>query len=331
MTQDENILTISQIYAKGKEKLEAIGYRRVFPPDSSIGASVQGNRKYLDSLYFKTKFFNPVTVDTNLELFGVKLRTPIFGSPMSGFNQLSDTAIIDIANGVKNAGSLLMLGIGGSDELQRAVDTGVPVVKIIKPYRRTELIYEKLKDAEDRGCVAIGMDIDHFYGALRGDAVAMTDTFAPQDTETIQQLISMTKLPFIIKGVLSVEDAEEAVRIGASAIIVSTHGNSSVDFAVPSMMALPDIVKTVGSKITVLIDTGFKTGNDVMKALALGAKAVGFGSSILLAWGANESQGVENLINQITAELCRTMAATGCTNLAAIKERNVLWKPLSDS
>jgi 4-hydroxymandelate oxidase len=325
MTESEKIPSISQIYAKGEERLAAIGYKRVFPPDSGTGASVQANRKYLDSLFFKTKFFNPVSVDTSLELFGAKLKTPIFCSPLSGFNQLSSTALIDIANGLKNSGSLLMLGIGGTAELQSAIDTGVPVVKIIKPYRNTELIHEKLKDAEKRGCVAVGMDIDHFYGALRGDAVAMTDLFAPQNTDTLQQLISATKLPFIIKGVLSVQDAEEAVRIGASAIVVSSHGSSSVDFAVPSMMALPEIVQAVGNKATVLVDTGFKTGNDVLKALALGAKGVGFASSVLLGWGAGESIGVENLINQITAELSRTMAATGCNNLPTIT-RSIIFE-----
>ena len=318
MTKREKILTISQIYARGKERLAEIGYKRVLPPGSSNSATIYENRKYLDSLFFKTRFFNPSTVDTSLEFFGLKLRTPIFCSPLSGFNELSDTAITDIATGLKNAGSLLMLGIGGSTEVQSAIDTGVPVVKMIKPYKRAELIYQKLKDAENRGCVAVGMDIDHFYGASRGETVDMTEIFAPQDTDMLQQLISSTKLPFIIKGVLSVQDAEEAVRIGARAIIVSTHGSASVDFAMPSTIALTDIVKAVGDKITVLVDTGFKTGNDVLKALALGAKAVGFASSIFLAWGAGESRGVENLINQITAELARTMAATGCSNLSAV-------------
>lgn len=323
----EEQLTISQIYAKGKEKLEEIGYKRAFAPDSGTGASVLATRTFLDSIFFKTKFFNPVKVDTDIALFGVKLRTPIFCSPLSGFNRLSSTALIDIANGLKNAGSLLMLGIGGSDELQRAIDTGVPVVKIIKPYQNTELIYEKLRDAEDRGCVAVGMDIDHFYGALRDGRVAMTDLFGPQRTEMLQQLISSTKLPFIIKGVLSVQDAQEAVRIKASAIIVSSHGSSSIDFAVPPVVALPDIIKAVGNKVTVLIDTGFKTGNDVLKALAMGAKAAGFAGSMLLAWGAGESDGVENLINQMTTELSRTMAATGCPNLKAIDNSIIVQLP----
>jgi 4-hydroxymandelate oxidase len=323
MTEKEKILTISQTYVRGKERLAEIGYKRVLPPGSSTSATIYANRKYLDSLFFKTRFFNPPEVNTGLEIFGVKLRTPIFCSPLSGVNELADTALTDIARGLKNAGSLLMLGIGGSPELQSAINTGVPVVKIIKPYKNAELIYKKLKDAEDRGCVAVGMDIDHFYGASRGDTVDMAEIFAPQNTDMLAQLISSTKLPFIIKGVLSFQDAEEAVRIGARAIIVSTHGSASVDFAVPSMIALTDIVKAVGDKITVLVDTGFKTGNDVLKAVALGAKAVGFASAMMLAWAAGGSRGVENLLNQITAELARTMAATGCANLSAV-DRSII-------
>lgn len=312
--------SISQIYAKGKGNLEKMGYKKVYPPDSNIGASIEANRKYLDSLFFQPKFFDPVELDTSLVIFGTKLRNPVFGSPISGVNKISRTTLTDIARGINAAGSLMMLGIGSYSELQSAIDTGVPVVKIVKPYRRTELIFKKVRDAESRGCVAVGMDIDHFYGRLIGDRVDRTKLFGPKRTEELQQLINQTKLPFVIKGILSVKDAEKAVEIGASAILVSNHGRGAIDFTVPSMIALPKIAKSVGSKLTVLIDTGFKTGNDVVKALAFGAKGVGFANSMLLAWGAGGSRGVESLINQITAELRRTMAATGCYNLSAIEK-----------
>lgn len=325
---NEKSLTISQLYAKGKENLEKIGVKRTFPPDSNIGASVRANRKYLDSLFFVPKFFDPVDVDTSFTIFGVTLKTPLFCSPLSRIKQMPETALADIARGVSNAGSLMILGIGGSPELQSAIDTGAPVVKMVKPYRRTELIYEKVRDAEERGCVAVGMDIDHFYGRLAGDRVERTELFGPQPTEELRQLISQTKLPFIIKGVLSVSDAEKAVQLGASAIVVSSHGSSSIDFTVPAMIALPQIVDSVSDKLTVLIDTGFKTGNDVLKALAFGAKGIGFASSMLLAWGADGSDGVELLINQITAELRRTMAATGCPNLSAINRSIIAQMPL---
>ena len=323
----ERPLSISQIYRKGKENLEKMGVKREFPPDSNYGASVWVNRKYLDSLFFVPKFFDPVDVDTSFTIFGTKLKTPVFCSPISKPDYMTDTDLAGIAQGISNAGSLMMLGIGGSEVLQSAIDTGVPVVKMVKPYRRTELIYEKVRDAEKRGCVAVGMDIDHFYGVLSETSVTRTELFGPQPTDELKQLISQTKLPFIIKGVLGVADAEKAVQLGASAIIVSNHGRSAIDFSVPSMIALPRIVDSVGDKLTLLIDTGFKTGNDVLKALALGAKAVGFANSMLLAWGAGGSAGVELLINQITAELRRTMAATGCPNLSAINSSIISHMP----
>lgn len=323
----EKSLSISQIYAKGKENLEKKGVTRWFPPDSNISATAQANRKYLDSLFFVPKFFDPVEVNTSLMVFGVKLKTPVFCAPMSGQPFMTDTELIEIAGSASNTGVLMMLGIGGSKELQSAIDTGAPVAKIVKPYRRTELTYEKVRDAESRGCVAVGMDIDHFHGLLVGDRVEKTELFGPQNTEELRQLISQTKLPFIIKGVLSVSDAEKAVELGASAIVVSNHGRGAIDFTIPSMIALPRIVDSVGGKLTVLVDTGFKTGNDVLKALAFGAKAVGFASSMLLAFAADGSAGVECLINLLTAELQRTMAATGCPNLPAVTRAIISQAP----
>lgn len=316
----ERELSISQLYARGKENLDKRGVKWDFPPDSNYGASVRVNRKYLDSLFFVPRFFDPVEVDTSFTIFGARLKTPVYCSPISRLEHMSDTDIPEIARGVSNAGALMMVGIGSSSELQGAIDAGAPVVKMVKPYRNTDLIHEKVRDAESRGCVAVGMDIDHFYGLLRGTTVMRTELFGPQSTDELKQLISQTKLPFIIKGVLSVSDAEKAVELGASAIVVSNHGRSAIDFTIPSMIALPKIVESVGDRVTVLIDTGFKTGNDVLKALAFGAKAAGFANSMLLAHAADGAAGVELLINQLTAELRRTMAATGCPNLAAISK-----------
>jgi isopentenyl diphosphate isomerase/L-lactate dehydrogenase-like FMN-dependent dehydrogenase len=323
----QTLLSISQIYAKGKENLERRGSKWKYPPDSEIGASVRLNRKYLDSLFFETKFFDPVEVDTSLTIFGVKLKMPVFCSPISKADFMLDTDLAEIARGVSKAGALMMLGIGGSNELQSAIDAGGPVVKMVKPYRETDLIYKKVREAENRGCVAVGMDIDHFYGRLQGDIVDRAEAFGPQSTDELRELISQAKLPFIIKGVLSVSDAEKAAQLGASAIIVSNHGRSAIDFSVPSMIALPKIVENVGNTLTVLVDTGFKTGNDILKAIAFGAIAVGFASSMILACAADGAAGVELLINRITAELRRTMAATGCPDLKAINRSIISQVP----
>ena len=324
----EKQLTVSQIIAKGKENLNAKGIEWRGPGDK-IAPCMRANRRYLEELFFEPKFFDPVEVDTSCTFLGMQLQTPVFCSAISRMPYMAESAIADIAKGVASAGSFFMFGMGGSADLQSAIDTKAPVVKIVKPFQKTELIYEEVRDAENRGCVAVGMDIDHFYGVLVGDMVGRTNTFGPQSTNELKQVISGTKLPFIVKGVLSISDAEKAAELGAKSVLVSNHSSGAFDFTVPAMVALPKIADRVGKKMTVLIDSGFENGNDVFKAMAYGAKAVGFGSSMCLALEAGEADGVELLIRQITAELRRAMAATGCHNLSAINKSFMINIPIA--
>ncbi len=312
-------MTLSQLYASGREGLEAAGYKRSLPPDATLGTPLLTNRAYLDSLFFIPRFLSSSAANIRSSIVGVPVEVPVFCGPMGGWNQLGETALEGCARGLKAAGSMMMLGIGGSDEMQRAIDTGVPVAKIVKPYRNTDLIFSKMEDAERRGCVAVGMDIDHFHGRLVGDAVDLEDTFAPQSEQTMRQAIASTHLPFIIKGVLGVDDARKAVELGARAVIVSNHGRAAIDCTLPSVVALPDVVAAVGSMIEVYVDTGFKTGNDIVKALALGARAVGFANSVLLAWGSGREEGVRRLVELLGAEMRRTMSALGCADCAAVR------------
>jgi isopentenyl diphosphate isomerase/L-lactate dehydrogenase-like FMN-dependent dehydrogenase len=315
-----DLMSLSQLYAQGKEGLEAAGYRRALPPDAALGTSLTANRAYLDSLFFVPRFLSSAAADTRSTILGIPVSVPVFCGPMAGWNQLGETALEESARGLKAAGAMLTLGIGGSDEMQKAIDTGVPVAKIVKPYRNTELIFKKIEDAERRGCVAVGMDIDHFHGRLVGDVVDLDDTFAPQSEDTMRRAIASTKLPFIIKGVLSADDAGKAIACGAKAVIVSNHGRASLDCSIPSVVALPEIVGTVGKQAEVYVDTGFRNGNDIVKALALGAHAVGFANSVLLAWGAGREDGVRRFVELLGAEMRRTMSALGCADCAALSK-----------
>ena len=312
-------MSLSQLCAQGTEGLRAAGYQRPLPPDAALGTSLTANRAYLDSLFFTPRFLSSVVADTSSTIFGVPVAVPVFCGPMGGWNQLGETALEECARGLKSAGALLTLGIGGSDDLQKAIDTGVPVAKIVKPYRNTDLVFKKIEDAERRGCVAVGMDIDHFHGRLVGDVVDLDDTFAPQSDETMRRAIASTKLPFIIKGVLGVDDARKAIDFGARAVVVSNHGRASLDCSIPSVVALPDIVGAVGSQAEVHVDTGFRTGNDIVKALAMGARGVGFANSVLLAWGAGREDGVRRLVELLGAEMRRTMSALGCADCASVR------------
>ncbi|MBN8938997.1 MAG: alpha-hydroxy-acid oxidizing protein [Rhizobiales bacterium] len=134
----------------------------------------------------------------------------------------------------------------------------------------------------------------------------------------------------ILKGILDPEDAELAARSGADALIVSNHGGRQLDGAMSSIAALPSIVQTVGDRIEVLMDGGIRSGQDVIKALALGAKGVFIGRAFLYGLGAMGEEGVTTCLNIIRKELDTTMALCGLRDVRTV-DRNILVTPGSSS
>ena len=130
----------------------------------------------------------------------------------------------------------------------------------------------------------------------------------------------------ILKGILDPEDAELAARSGADALIVSNHGGRQLDGALSSIAALPAIVETVGDRIEVLMDGGIRSGQDVIKALALGAKGVFIGRAFLYGLGAMGEQGVTMCLDIIRKELDTTMALCGLRDVKTV-DRNILVTP----
>ncbi len=129
----------------------------------------------------------------------------------------------------------------------------------------------------------------------------------------------------IIKGILDVEDAKLAVTTGADAIIVSNHGGRQLDGAPSSISVLADIVDAVGDKIEVLFDGGIRSGQDVLKALAIGAKGTFIGRAFLYGLGAGGKQGVTEALEIIRKELDTTMALCGERDVKNL-DRNNLYK-----
>ena len=131
---------------------------------------------------------------------------------------------------------------------------------------------------------------------------------------------------FILKGILDVEDAKMAVQIGADAIIVSNHGGRQLDGAMSSIRALPAIVAAVGDQIEVLFDGGIRSGQDVLKALALGAKGTMIGRAYIYGLGAMGEQGVSTALQVIHKELDMTMALCGRRDVTTL-DRDILLIP----
>jgi 4-hydroxymandelate oxidase len=228
----------------------------------------------------------------------------------------------------------------GRDRVQKAVDAGCKAICITvdnsyTPHRErllrgTANARESASRSSEGSAPAAPVSPGQRPGGRR--AAAEPKEFNPnlQGTYTgrltwkyVEEVKSYTNVPVLVKGLLTPEDAALAVEHGAAGVIVSNHGARYLDFAPSTIEALPGIVDAVGGKIPVLVDSGFRRGSDVLKALAMGAKAVGLGRPVLWGLGAYGSEGVTQVLQMVQAELARSMGLSGRANLASI-DRSLL-------
>lgn len=142
-----------------------------------------------------------------------------------------------------------------------------------------------------------------------------------QDIKWLKQL---TQLPIVVKGILTAEDAELAREFGCAGVIVSNHGGRQLDSTPATIEALPEIVRAVGTDLVVMLDGGITEGNDIFKALALGAQMVFIGRPVIWALACDGQRGVEHLLKLLRNDFDITMALTGCRSLAHIQTSMVV-------
>ena len=173
------------------------------------------------------------------------------------------------------------------------------------------------------------------FGNIVGHVNSITDTrslgkwtaeqFDPSlDWGKVEKLMEQWGGKVILKGILDAEDAKKAARLGADAIVVSNHGGRQLDGALSSIRVLPEIMDTVGSDIEVHLDGGIRSGQDVLKALALGAKGTFIGRAFVYGLGAMGQKGVTTALEVIQKELDITMALCGERNVADLDNHNLL-------
>ncbi len=140
-------------------------------------------------------------------------------------------------------------------------------------------------------------------------------------------LRELTKLPILVKGITHAADARLAIESGVDGIIVSNHGGRQVDGAIAALDALPEIVAEVGGTLPVLFDSGIRSGADVFKALALGAKAVLIGRPFVYGLAIDGEAGVRAVISNMLAELDLTMGLCGCSTVSEIGRESLTHMP----
>ncbi len=156
------------------------------------------------------------------------------------------------------------------------------------------------------------------FGDESATASSRSRHMADNTWETLDWLRSVTSLPILLKGILTAEDALLAVERGIDGIVVSNHGGRQLDGAIASIEALPEVVEAVAGRFEVYVDGGIRRGTDVLKALALGARAVLLGRPILWGLAVNGQEGVRHALELLRVELELAMALSGRPTLESI-------------
>lgn len=333
-----------------KAKLDKLAYDYV-AGGSEDEVSLRDNRVAFEAIILRPRALVDVhKVDLSAELFGQKWQHPIFLSPAGGKNCLHPDGENTVARAAA-ASKTLHITNGG---IQKLVDSGKgPVwwqITTGGDFQTPQNMRAFVRRLEGEGCQAICFSIDIMYVSHRERNIrnkfdrAWGDTGIPRDAQgrlprprnperagiypsrpaptptwqTVRELRSMTRLPIILKGILRAEDARLCLENGVSGILVSNHGARQLDHVGGTIEALPEVVEAVQGKIPVMVDGGFRRGTDILKALALGAAAVGVARPYLFGLAAFGQPGVERVIELLRTELALDMALAGVPNLASI-------------
>ena len=273
------------------------------------GDSVQIARMYMDSLLVESRVVGAVRPDTSFRFLGETFEMPIMTAALSHLD------LVSMAEGAKQAGACVSIGMGGNGELGKVLATGAKVMKIIKPYAEEKEILSRLEYAEEHGALAVGMDVEHAVNVEDAeDSVVVGQQMKQPTLAELEKYIRATKLPFFIKGVLSAKDAVVCRDLGAAGVILSHH-NGLLRYAVPPVMILPEIRKAVGRDLVLIADGGIETGFDAFKALARGADAVTMGKALMGPLKEKGAEGVRDALRKAAGQLQAMMIRTGTRDL----------------
>lgn len=299
------------------------------------GASFANNVKALAELKLNARLIGPdFHPDCRLDFLGRELAMPVMGASVSGVNSFGGESVITeaefcraVVRGCKAAGSMGWRGDSFNYSLERPygieaiAEAGGWGVQIIKP-RSQDAIKAFMEKAEKEGCAAVGVDVDG-HGSYAMNAHGQP--VFRKTVEELRELAAATSLPFVIKGVMCAEDAEAAVQAGAEVVVVSNHGGRVLDHSPGTAEVLPSIVARIGGRAFIVVDGGVRTGYDVLKMLALGARAVLVGRDLVRAAVGGGEGAVSAQMATLAADLKKAMKMTGVATLGEVTAQ-VLWK-----
>lgn len=333
-----------------KERLSHSAYEYI-ASGAADDLTIRWNREAFDQIRLRPKVLVDVEkIDMRVTLFGQDMPHPILLAPTAWHRLSHPEGEVATARGAGPAGATFVVSSLSTRRLQDIA----PVAKAPLWFQlydlrkeRREFVRGVVQEVEQFGCRAFVVTVDAPVAGAR-NRIQRLGFQVPADFETpyyqkpnqhppsdlpimgsftweaVEWLLSLTRLPVLLKGIMNPDDAGRAVRIGAAGIIVSNHGGRCLDTLPASINALAPVVKKVAGRVPVLVDGGIRRGTDVLKALALGANAVLIGRPYVYGLAVNGAEGVTQVVNILRDEFRMAMALTGRPSTRSI-DRSVLW------
>jgi 4-hydroxymandelate oxidase len=313
-------------------------------------ATLRGNREgFLRFQLRPRRLIDVSTIDMRCEIFGLTYDSPIVIAPTGSNRAFHPDGEVAVAKAARSGNHLQILSTVATTSIEAATSArGAPVWFQLYPTRQWSIGDALAMRAQDAGCRAIVLTLDvlgplnwETYLRLRRsdtrecsschapngylsrkpnfagiDLKGVDSTIAPNLTwDYVGRLRDRIRARLVLKGILAAEDARLAVEKGVDAIIVSNHGGRTEDGGGSTIEALPEIIDAVAGRIPVLVDSGFRRGSDIVKALAIGARAVCIGRPYLWGLGAFGQAGVERVLEILRAEVRASLQQLGAPSL----------------
>lgn len=323
---------------------------------SGLEITLRANRQALDSVAVYPRMLGGALSGTEANVLGTPMAMPIAVAPMAYQRLVHPAGEIAMAEAACQAGVPMMLSALSSRSVEEIARTGAKIWFQLYWLQDRPKLEQLIGRAQSAGSAALVVTVDvpimgrrlrdvRNQFALPADVVAANLADGPASTAHVTRagesavaahtsellgpvlswadlewLRGRTSLPLAVKGILDPRDAVRAVEIGADAVVVSNHGGRQLDGAPASITALAAVIAEVGGQCQVLLDSGIRSGMDVLRALALGASGVLVGRPLLWALAVDGAAGVSQALSLLSTEFRESMILAGCSDLAAVRD-----------
>jgi 4-hydroxymandelate oxidase len=320
--------------------------------DSGAGdeLTLRWNREAFGRIILRPRVLEDVgAIDTRVELFGATLPFPILLAPVAYQKLFHPDGEVETARGAAASGATMVvstatnctieeIAAAGSAPLWLQIyiqhDRGVTADLVARAEAAgvralcltvdTPVVGTRTRQARARFALPPELSTPHLDAKGRERLGTTSTARQPVTWRDVEWLRSIVRVPLLLKGILTADDAERAANAGADGVIVSNHGARNLDTLPATIDALPEIAERVGERIPLLLDGGVRRGTDVVKALALGARAVLIGRPYAFALAAAGAEGVARAVAMLREELETSLALLGRASAQAV-DRSVLW------